>query len=406
MAVNFNLSDIVIPLLDWYASHARVLPWRENTEPYHVWLSEIMLQQTRVEAVKPYYERFLAAVPDIRALAGAEEEKLLKLWEGLGYYSRVRNLKKAAVMICEKYGGQFPKRHKDILSLPGIGDYTAGAIASISFGLPEPAVDGNVLRVLARLREDGADINDPKRKKQAAEELRVIYPQDRSGDFTQSLMELGALVCLPNGIPLCAQCPLRRLCQARIHESQMRFPVKSGKKARKKEVKTVFVLCRNQRIAIEKRPSKGLLADLWQFPMADSLLSAEEAMRWICGQGYHVDAVEYMGSKKHIFTHIEWEMHGYLVELAARPKSPGLSQHSKPIPGQRFPHPLQTTQPVHSQDASSGMLTQSPELLRETPLQPPMIDERFTWVTVDELQESYSLPSAFQPFFRYLRKDR
>lgn len=357
MAANFNLSDIVIPLLNWYASYARVLPWRENTDPYRVWLSEIMLQQTRVEAVKPYYERFLAEVPDIRALAGAGEEKLLKLWEGLGYYSRVRNLKKAAVMICEKYGGQFPGQYKDILSLPGIGAYTAGAIASISFGLPEPAVDGNVLRVLSRLREDGADISDPKRKKQAAEELRIIYPEERSGDFTQGLMELGALVCLPNGIPLCAQCPLCGICQARIHESQMQFPVKRGKKARKKEAKTVLVLCQDQRIAIEKRPPKGLLADLWQFPMADGMLSEEEILHWICGQGYHAAAVEYMGNRKHIFTHIEWDMHGYLAELTA----------------------TQTESPV---------------------------DGRFTWVTADELQEAYSLPSAFQPFFRYLRKKR
>ncbi len=376
MTVKFNLSDIVIPLLDWYASCARVLPWRENTDPYRVWLSEIMLQQTRVEAVKPYYERFLAQMPDIRALADAEEEKLLKLWEGLGYYSRVRNLKKAAVVICEKYGGRFPKQYKDILSLPGIGAYTAGAIASISFGLPEPAVDGNVLRVLARLREDGADISDPKRKKQITEELRVIYPADRSGDFTQSLMELGALVCLPNGLPLCAQCPLSGICQARIHGSQMQFPVKRGKKARRKEVKTVFVLCSNQRIAVEKRPPKGLLADLWQFPMADGLLSEEDAVHWICERGYQVEAVEAIGHRKHIFTHVEWEMHGYLAKLAG--------------PAQLSP----------------GTLPELTELSLSALEKQSLVDERFTWVTADELQEAYSLPSAFQPFFRYLRKGR
>ncbi len=355
MAEIFDLKKIVTSLLEWYDKHARTLPWRETHEPYHIWLSEIMLQQTRVEAVKPYYERFLRELPDIKSLSEVHDEKLLKLWEGLGYYSRARNLKKAAQIICQNYDGEFPHTYKEILSLPGIGPYTAGAISSIAFGLPEPAVDGNVLRVLSRLQENPSDINDPAHKKHATEELRDIYPAKRSGDFTQSLMELGAIVCLPNGTPLCKQCPLQNLCLAHFHGTQDSFPVKSMKKHRKKEQKTVLLLRMNDCIAIEKRPSKGLLAGLWQFPMADGSLTANEAAAWLQQRGLMVKSIEPMEKKKHIFTHIQWEMSGYLAEV-----SPQESHFD--------------------QQCSSRSI------------------DSLLWVSAEDLQETYSLPTAFRQF--------
>ena len=193
-----SLDRIAEPLLAWYDAGRRILPWREEPTPYHVWLSEIMLQQTRVEAVKPYYDRFLQALPDIGSLAAVEEEKLLKLWEGLGYYNRARNLKKAAEIIVSEYGGEMPDDFEKIQSLPGIGSYTAGAVSSIAFGRAYPAVDGNVLRILSRLRADGRDILNAKVKKSVEDELFGVMPCDRPGDFNQALMELGAMVCIPS----------------------------------------------------------------------------------------------------------------------------------------------------------------------------------------------------------------
>ena len=217
-------------LLPWYAGTARDLPWRHDREPYHVWLSEIMLQQTRVEAVKGYYNRFLTALPTIEQLANAEENLLLKLWEGLGYYNRVRNLQKAAQIITDEYGGRFPQRYADILALPGIGTYTAGAIASICFEQPTPAVDGNVLRVIARLTEDFAVIDTPQKKREITAALAAVYPAGHCGAFTQSLMELGAVVCVPNGVPNCAACPLEPLCRAHKNGTEQLLPVRRGEK--------------------------------------------------------------------------------------------------------------------------------------------------------------------------------
>ena len=197
------LEKIVKPLLAWYDKGRRILPWRESPTPYHVWVSEIMLQQTRVEAVKPYYDRFMQELPDIEALAKVDEEKLLKLWEGLGYYNRARNLKKSAEKIVIDYEGQMPDSYEELVKLTGIGSYTAGAIASIAFGKPYPAVDGNVLRILARLRLDERDILDAGVKRAVETELLQVIPKDRPGDFNQALMELGAVVCVPNGMPKC-----------------------------------------------------------------------------------------------------------------------------------------------------------------------------------------------------------
>lgn len=309
-----QLTRIVSPLLTWYDQTARVLPWRENTDPYRVWVSEIMLQQTRVEAVKPYFERFMQALPSLSDLANAGEETLLKLWEGLGYYARVRNLQKAAKLICEQHGGNFPSRYEDMIKLPGVGAYTAGAISSISFGKPIPAVDGNVLRVVTRLTEDYRDIAAPALKEEMAETLRRIYPTDRSGAFTQSLMELGATVCLPNGSPKCDTCPLASLCLARLRGKQDNLPVKSKKAPRRKEEKTVFLLCSQGQIAVCKREQKGLLAGLWEFPNQEGLLSSKDARMWVESQGIPVSGLKKTPEKKHIFTHVEWKLRGFLVQ--------------------------------------------------------------------------------------------
>ena len=273
-------------LLEWYAAGHRDLPWRRDREPYHVWLSEVMLQQTRVEAVKGYYRRFLAELPDIPALAACPPDRLAKLWEGLGYYSRMRNLQKAAQVIVSAHGGVFPREYDAIRALPGVGDYTAGAIASICFGLPEPAVDGNVLRVLSRVTDDAAPVTDAAVKREYAARLREIYPAGRCGDFTQSLMELGATVCGPNSQPQCALCPLASLCLARANGTALLRPVKAPKKEKRTEEKTVFILRCGTRIAVRRRPEQGLLAGLWELPNVDGKCSAQQALaqaeRWAC----------------------------------------------------------------------------------------------------------------------------
>ena len=300
-------------ILPWYRAHKRALPWRETNDPYRIWVSEIMLQQTRVEAVKGYYARFLEALPDIEHLARCDDEKLHKLWEGLGYYSRVRNLKKAAGVILDQHGGVFPADPDAVRALPGIGDYTAGAVCSIAFSLPTPAVDGNVLRVLSRLRCDAEPIDLPAVKKRVSRELAEIYPTDCPGEFTQALMELGATVCVPNGEPKCAVCPCKDFCEGQTKWQEL--PVKLPKKAKKQEDRTVFVLRCGERYAIEKRPGKGLLAGLWQFPNESGHFSAEEAVSWAEDRGLHPKNVEKSIDRHHIFTHIRWDMRGWFLEV-------------------------------------------------------------------------------------------
>lgn len=303
-------------LLPWFAAHKRNLPWREDREPYHVWLSEIMLQQTRVEAVKGYYSRFLQALPSISALAEAPEDLLLKLWEGLGYYSRVRNLQKAARKILQEHGCTFPREYDAILALPGIGAYTAGAISSICFDEPKAAVDGNVLRVLSRFEADPADISLEQTKKRAARRLEAIYPEGNCGNFTQALMELGATVCVPNGTPLCSQCPLQEYCKARQAGNQLKFPVKAPKKPRRQEDRTVLILLRDNKIALCKRPKKGLLAGLWQLPDVRGKLETQEALDLAESWGLRPTELLQMQEKNHIFTHITWNLRGYYLRCA------------------------------------------------------------------------------------------
>ena len=306
---------MVMPLLDWFAENARKLMFRENPQPYYVWVSEIMLQQTRVEAVKEYFARFIKELPDIRALACVQEEKLLKLWEGLGYYTRAKNLKKAAVIVMEEYGGKLPSTKEQLCKLPGIGDYTAGAIASIAYGRAVAAVDGNVLRVMSRLLGDDSDIAKASVRKSFSARLEAVMPKDFAGAFNQALMELGALVCLPNGKPLCGQCPLRKLCVAHRDNTWNQLPVKPAKKTRRREERTVLFLEGEDGFLVRKRPEEGLLAGLWEYPCLPGKKTQEEVGEFLTGTGYGMGKIMPLGDAKHIFSHIEWHMAGYYARL-------------------------------------------------------------------------------------------
>ncbi|MCH5259272.1 MAG: A/G-specific adenine glycosylase [Lachnospiraceae bacterium] len=310
-----SLDLIAEPLLKWYDTGRRILPWREEPTPYHVWLSEIMLQQTRVEAVKPYYDRFLKRLPDIASLAAVEEEELLKLWEGLGYYNRARNLKKSALQIIEEYGGEMPSDYERLVKLSGVGSYTAGAIASIAFGQVVPAVDGNVLRILSRLRMDDRDILDTRVKRSIEEEMRGIIPMDRPGDFNQALMELGAVVCVPNGSPKCGECPWGELCQARKQEKISEYPKKAPKKPRSIEKKTILVIQYGRQIALSRRPQRGLLAGMYEFPSMEGHQGEEQVLAYLRKTGVVPLRIRKLAPSKHVFTHKEWHMTGYLIRV-------------------------------------------------------------------------------------------
>ena len=309
------LSRLPTVLLPWYRQNKRDLPWRQNKEPYHVWLSEIMLQQTRVEAVKGYYTRFLQALPTVEMLAKADDELLHKLWEGLGYYSRVRNLKKAAIRITEDHAGIFPKKYGELLALPGIGAYTAGAICSIAFDQKTPAVDGNVLRLVSRLTDDPTPIDLPAVKMVVQQALEQVYPE-AAGDFTQALMELGATVCGPNREPDCGNCPCREFCLGYRNGTASTLPVKQPKKQRRQEDMTVFILCCEGRYGLQKRPETGLLAGLWQFPNVPGKLDIRAALTCVEEFGLKPKEILRTVEKKHIFTHIQWNMCGVYMEVA------------------------------------------------------------------------------------------
>ncbi len=305
-------------LLTWYRKNARVLPWREDPSPYHVWVSEIMLQQTRVETVRPYFERFLQVLPDLEALASAEEETLLKLWEGLGYYNRVKNMQKAARKAIGEYGG-LPCTAQELMTLPGIGPYTAGAVASIAFGQPEPAVDGNVLRVMTRLLAYEADITSASVRREIGEALRPHLSEDPSA-FNQALMELGAVICLPNGAPRCEKCPVASLCSAHGTGEELRYPIKKAKKERKIVQKTIFLFEADGKTAVYRRPESGLLSGLWGFPETDDYLEPEETEFWLRERGFDPQEIEPLGEAKHVFSHLEWHMTGYRVRLRSLPE--------------------------------------------------------------------------------------
>lgn len=350
--MRYDYRQIVEKLLAWYGENARVLPWRSEPQPYYVWVSEIMLQQTRVEAVKEYFKRFIRELPDIEALAHVEEEKLLKLWEGLGYYSRAKNLKRAAIVVMEEYGGELPADYGKLLALPGIGSYTAGAISSIAYGIPVPAVDGNVLRVAKRLSAGYEDITKESVKRALFSELSQDMPKGRAGAFNQALMELGAIVCIPNGKPLCEKCPVASDCLACQQGVAMELPVKPRKKGRKIEEKTILMLEYQGKYGIHKRGNKGLLAGLWEFPGLEGKLGIErleEVLEENCITDY---TMELLGEAKHIFSHVEWHMLGYRIRI---------EKESREFEGQ--------------------------ELFSE-----------LTWAGREQLAKEYALPSAFKAY--------
>lgn len=311
------LEQIVEPLLIWYEKNKRSLPWREEPTPYHVWISEIMLQQTRVEAVKAYYARFIEALPKIQNLAECPEEKLLKLWEGLGYYNRVKNMQKAARVVMERYDGELPADYDELLNLSGIGSYTAGAIASIAYGIPKSAVDGNVLRVITRITEDSSDILKQSTKRKMEKKLDKIMPFNTPGAFNQSLMELGAMVCVPNGMAKCECCPVADFCMAKAHDRVLEYPKKTAKKPRKIEEKTILLIQNGQEFAIQKRANNGLLAGLYEFPNRSGYLTQEEAVRCVEDMKLMPVYIKEVGNSKHIFSHVEWRMKGYLIKVAS-----------------------------------------------------------------------------------------
>lgn len=310
-----ELSAIAEPLLKWYDTHRRILPWREDPTPYHVWVSEIMLQQTRVEAVKPYYRRFMEELPDIAGLAEVSQERLLKLWEGLGYYSRACNLKAAAGQIMEEYGGRMPDSREALMRLKGIGSYTAGAIASIAYGKKEPAVDGNVLRVLSRFRADDGEITNARVRARVERELRESMSPLRPGDYNQAMMDIGALVCVPGEQPRCGECPLAGLCMAHGKHCEGQYPRKAAKKKRTVEEKTVLVIRDDTRAALRRRPAGGLLAGMYELPGLEGHRTAEEVTRYLADNGLKILRIQKLEDSKHIFTHREWHMWGYMVRV-------------------------------------------------------------------------------------------
>lgn len=338
----YDYGVIVEDLLEWYDANARVLPWRSEPKPYYVWVSEIMLQQTRVEAVKGYFARFIKALPDVEALAEAGEDELLKLWEGLGYYNRARNLQTAAKTIMEEYHGKLPEEYEELQKLKGIGSYTAGAIASIAYGKPVPAVDGNVLRVMKRLAGSYDDILKASVKKDLEKELAKIMPE-RAGVFNQAVMDLGATVCLPNGKPLCEVCPLQKYCVAYEKDIVMELPVKTPKKKRRIEERTILVLEHEGKFALQKRKDTGLLAGLWELPNISGKIEKEYLLE-ILEEGNFT--AENLGESKHIFSHIEWHMTGYHIRLMNKP------------------------------------------------------DKDYVWVTVEELVQQYAIPTAFSAYIQ------
>jgi len=310
---NRTTDDLSGLLLDWYDKNKRSLPWREDPAPYHVWLSEIMLQQTRVEAVRGYYARFLKALPTIEALAKADEDLCTKLWQGLGYYSRVRNLHKAAVQIMEEHGGAMPRTSRELQKLAGIGPYTAAAIASICFDERIPAIDGNLLRVFSRMTGYDEDIKSGAAKSAAAEFYDEIFPQERCGDLNQALMDLGACVCLPNGTPQCEACPWQARCHAKANGLCLELPYTAPKAARSIEHKTVFLIYYQGRLALRRRPDKGLLAGLYEYPNTNGTLTASEVSAYLHTLGFSAVQAHPLPAAKHIFSHKEWHMTGWEI---------------------------------------------------------------------------------------------
>jgi len=368
MIEKIDFARLTEPLLNWYEENKRELPWRKDATPYRVWVSEIMLQQTRVEAVKPFFERFTKRLPDVKDLAECPEDELLKLWEGLGYYNRVRNMQKAAIEVMEQYGGELPADYKALLHLKGIGSYTAGAIASIAYQIPVPAVDGNVLRILTRVTADDTDIMKASFRKQV-EELLTAYMQSeafdstKSGAFNQALMELGATVCVPNGAPNCKQCPWNDRCLARKNNRILELPVKSKAKERRIEKRTVLVIRDGERVAIRKRPRKGLLAGLYELPNVEGHMTQEEILAYLKELKFSPIRIQKLPEAKHIFSHVEWQMQGYAIL-------------------------------IEEPEYAIEMPRASGEVMRP--------EEGFIYVEAATSEQKYAIPAAFAAYARYM----
>ncbi len=305
----------IVKLLNWYSINKRNLPWRHTDDSYKIWISEVMLQQTRVEAVKEYYHRFLVQLPDIESLAAVSEDNLLKLWEGLGYYSRARNLKKCAEKVLSLGYKKLPNTEEEIKNLPGIGPYTAGAILSIAYHQCVPAIDGNVMRILSRVFEDSRDMLKKSVQEEYRSLLKSFMKEKYARDFTESFIELGALICLPNGTPKCLECPFRSICKSYKHHTMLNYPVKRNKKERKVEEKTVFVFQYKNTFFIQKRNNTGLLASLYEFPNEAFKMSLEEVNNYLLQHNYFFSSVFYLGEFRHSFSHVEWHMNAYVILL-------------------------------------------------------------------------------------------
>lgn len=351
-----RLKECVPLLVEWFRQNKRDLPWRRRMDAYRVWISEIMLQQTRVEAVKPYYERFLRELPDVKSLAEVPEDRLLKLWEGLGYYNRARNLKEAACQIMEEHGGVFPETYEEIRSLKGIGNYTAGAVSSFVYHIPKPAVDGNVLRVVTRILASEDDIARASTRTKIESEVEEVIPADAPGDFNQSLIELGAIVCLPNGSPKCDICPVNHLCLAHAQGRETEFPVKTKAKSRRIEKRTVLIFRDAEKTAVRKRPDKGLLAGLYEFPNVEGHLKQAEVVEYAKEMGLMPVRVKRLERAKHIFSHVEWHMTGYEILVD------------------------ELEQSLRREESASQE------------------QDGIIFAGLDELKEHYPMPSAFEPY--------
>lgn len=359
---NLNIStETISSLLEWYDGNKRILPWRGSRDPYKIWVSEIMLQQTRVEAVKPYFERFMDELPTVIELAHANEGRLLKLWEGLGYYNRVRNMQKAAQQIENDYSGKFPQTYDQIIELSGIGSYTAGAISSIAFCEKVPAVDGNVLRIISRLLLYEEDILSQKAKNEIRDLLLPFMGvQDRPGDINQALMELGATVCVPNGAPHCEECPWKKECLAYKNSLWQEYPKKKSKKERKIEKRTVFIIGDGKNLLLHKRPDKGLLAGLYELPNELGKMSEKEAIEYVRSLGFSPIRIQKTIDAKHIFSHIEWHMSGYRILVEETDQSTSVEAYKKSI------------------------------------------DQGYVFDSKEKVEENYAIPSAFSAYMDYL----
>lgn len=341
------MEKITENLINWYEINKRNLPWRKTKNPYYIWISEIMLQQTRVEAVKVYYERFVKRLPTLKDLALIEEDELLKLWEGLGYYSRVRNMQKAAKILISQKKENLPDTKEELLSLPGIGKYTAGAILSIAFDKPSVAIDGNVYRVLGRYYAISDNISKISTYRVYENKLETILPKEKAGEFTQSFMDLGSLICTPKS-PKCEECPLKKECKAKKMNQVEMFPVKEKKKEQRVEERCVFLYVYQDKVAIRKREDKGLLASLYEFPNTLESNSIMDIENDLDSKNIAYSYVLEIGEAKHVFSHVIWYMKGFLIELKE-----------------------------------------------------PLKEKDYCWVTKKELQENYSIPSAFSSYYQY-----